>query len=255
MAITVARISYLGCEPFYYDMERRGIQLRDVAPNVTASALRNGEVDSAPIPLIDCLGLGDGFRPVGGFCITAANNSGVSVLHSREPITGLNGSRVVLPEEATTSRSLLKILLTAKHGVEPGVFLHSENGENSHDAFLLVGNQALRRRRGVRGFPHRYDLAEEWREWTGLPFVFCRWMVRADLDRSDAAILEDSMFVGQEDWLDNLYRMSGPRDDLVMLPKDVLGHIQSLRFYMGVTEQKSIDLFQEHLNSLELDRT
>jgi len=79
-------------------------------------------------------------------------------------------------------------------------------------------------------------------------------MVRADLDRSDAVTLEDSMFVGQEDWLDNLYRMSGPRDDLVMLPKDVLGHIQSLRFYMGVTEQKSIDLFQEHLNYLEPDR-
>ena len=50
MAITVARISYLGCEPFYYDMERRGIQLRDVASNVTSSALRNGEVDSAPLP-------------------------------------------------------------------------------------------------------------------------------------------------------------------------------------------------------------
>ena len=45
--------------------------------------------------------------------------------------------------------------------------------------------------------------------------------------------------------------MSGPRDDLLMLPKDVLEHIQSLRFYMGVPEQKAIDLFNEHLESLE----
>jgi hypothetical protein len=78
-------------------------------------------------------------------------------------------------------------------------------------------------------------------------------MVRTGMERPDAAILEDALFVGQEDWLDNLYRMSGPRDDLLMLPKDVLEHIQSLRFYMGVPEQKAIDLFNQHLESLELN--
>ena len=253
MAITVARIPYLGCEPFYYDMDRRGIQLLNMGPNTTASALRNGEIDSGPVPLIDCNGLGDRFQPVAGFCITAVGHSGVSVLHSKKPIAELNGSRIGLPEEASTSRSLLKILLTVKHGVEPGAFVDSNDDPGTQDASLLVGNQALRRRRGLRGFPHKYDLAEEWREWTGLPFVFCRWMVRSDMERADASQLEDAMFVGQEDWLDNLYKMSGPRDDLFMLPKDVLEHIQSLRFYMGVTEQKAIDLFSEHLNKIGSD--
>ena len=41
MAITVARIPYLGCEPFYYDMDRRGIQLLNMGSNTTASALSN----------------------------------------------------------------------------------------------------------------------------------------------------------------------------------------------------------------------
>ena len=95
-------------------------------------------------------------------------------------------------------------------------------------------------------------MGEEWREWSGLPFVFYRWMVRKDMERSELAVLEDALYVGQEDWLDNLYRMSGPRNDL-MLPKDVLEHIQSLRFYMGVPEQKAIDLFNAHLNSLNPD--
>ncbi len=250
MAITVARIPYLGCEPFYYDMDRRGIQLLNMASNTTASALRNGEIDSGPVPLIDYIGLGDRFQPVSGFCITAVGNSGVSVLHSKKPIAELRGSRIGLPEESSTSRSLLKILLTVKHGVEPAAFVDANDDPGTQDASLLVGNQALRRRRGLRGFPHKYDLAEEWREWTGLPFVFCRWMVRSDMERSDASQLEDAMFVGQEDWLDNLYKMSGPRDDLFMLPKDVLEHIQSLRFFMGVTEQKAIDLFTEHLTKL-----
>ena len=90
MAIRVARIPYLGCEPFYYDMDRRGIEMRDMAPNKTASALRNGEIDSGPVPLTDCIRLEDGFQPVSGFCITAVGNSGASVLHSKKPITDLS---------------------------------------------------------------------------------------------------------------------------------------------------------------------
>ena len=188
-----------------------------------------------------------------GFCITAVSHSGAIVLHSKAPIADLRGSSISIPDESSQDRTLLRMLLTLKHGVDPVYFLDSQDSEQSHDALLLAGNQALRRRRGVRGFPHRYDLAEEWREWTGLPLVFFRWMVRTGMERPDAAILEDALFVGQEDWLDNLYRMSGPRDDLLMLPKDVLEHIQSLRFYMGVPEQKAIDLFNQHLESLELN--
>lgn len=253
MATTVARIPYLGCEPFYYDMERRGIEVRNIAPAMIASALLNGEVDSGPVPIAHCVLLNEGFQPLSGFCITAVSHSGATVLHSKEPITDLNGLSISIPDESSQDRTLLRMLLTLKHGVDPVYVLDSQDSEQPHDALLLAGNQALRRRRGVRGFPHRYDLGEEWREWTGLPFVFYRWMVRTGMERPDAAILEDALFVGQEDWLDNLYRMSGPRDDLLMLPKDVLEHIQSLRFYMGVPEQKAIDLFNQHLESLELN--
>ena len=251
MATTVARIPYLGCEPFYYDMERRSIEVRNMTPGEIAAALLNGEVDAGPVPIIDCPRLDEGFQQLSGFCVTAVSNSGASVLHSKEPITELNGKSIAIPEESSTDRTLLRMLLTLKHGIEAVNFLGAQDTEEPHGALLLVGNQALRRRRGIRDFSHRYDLAEEWREWTGLPFVFYCWMVREGMDRPDAAILEDALFVGQEDWLDNLYRMSGPRDDLLMLPKDVLEHIQSLRFYMGVTEQKSIDLFNQRLESLE----
>ncbi len=251
MATTVARIPYLGCEAFYYDMERRGIEVRNMAPAIIASALLNGEVDSGPVPITDCVLLNEGFQPLSGFCVTAVNNSGAIVLHSKVPIKELGGSNIAIPQESSPDQTLLRILLTLKYEVGPVNFVNSQNAEDSHDGLLLAGNQALRRRRGVRGFPHRYDLAEEWREWTGLPFVFFRWMVRTGMERPEAAILEDALYVGQEDWLDNLYRMSGPRDDLLMLPKDVLEHVQSLRFYMGVPEQKAIDLFNRHLESLE----
>jgi chorismate dehydratase len=47
----------------------------------------------------------------------------------------------------------------------------------THDAALLIGDPAMRaRREGLIVL----DLAEEWRTWTGLPFVFAFWAVRKD---------------------------------------------------------------------------
>ena len=109
MATTVARIPYLGCEPFYYDMERRGIEVRNMAPAMIAAALLNGEVDSGPVPITDCVLLNEGFQPLSGFCITAVSHSGATVLHSKAPIADLNGLSISIPEESSQDLSLIHI--------------------------------------------------------------------------------------------------------------------------------------------------
>jgi chorismate dehydratase len=43
-------------------------------------------------------------------------------------------------------------------------------------AFLAIGDEALRLRNHPE-YPHRLDMAEAWREWTGLPFIFGLWVV------------------------------------------------------------------------------
>ena len=156
----------------------------------------------------------------------------------------MSGGRIALGDGDATSVSLLQVLLTLKHKVRRETFVEMQS---EHDAFLLTGNQALRRRPRARGFPHRYDLGEEWRAWTGLPFVFSRWMASAAMERRDFVALEDALFVGQEDWLNNLYKATRPRDDLLMLPREVLGYVQGLRFFIGVPEERAIALFQEKM--------
>lgn len=249
MTIKVARIPDLNCEPFYYDMERRGIELHDMAAGEVVAAAEAGEVDAGPVPLVECFRLGEHFRPVTGFCIAAVNTAGSSILYSKQPIESLTGTLIGVPEDTNTSFRLLQVLLSLRYQVQPEAFVGLED---SYDAFLLTGNRALRQRRGARGYPHRYDLGEEWHDWTTLPFVFDRWMVRKGLDSKDAAVLEDALFVGQEDWLDNLYRMSGPRNDILMRPQDVLEYVQGLRFYIGVPEEKAMDLFRQYLDELAL---
>ncbi len=114
----------------------------------------------------------------------------------------------------------------------------------------MFGNRALRQRRGVRGFPHRYDLGEAWHQWTGLPFVFSRWFIRQDTDPRDKALLEDTLYVALEDGVNAMYQLSSPREELLMLPRDIMQYIQGFRYFLRMNEQRAMEQFQRYLKEL-----
>ena len=244
MPITVGHVPNLECEAFYYDMERRGIALVNMEPNQVADALERGEIDAGPIPLLDVSRLEPTASPIQRFCVASVNQAVSCVLLSNREIGELSGSAIAVNEPDSTTLQLLRVILESKHGVGDVSFVDSQS---EHDAMFLTWNRGLRGRRAVRGFAHRYDLGEEWQEWTGLPFVFNRWMARNELERQDFLILQDALFVGQEDWMNNLYKDTGPRNDVLMLSREVLEYVQGLRFFMGVPEERAIEAFQEKL--------
>ena len=243
MTIRVGHVSYLNYEPFYIDMERRGIELHPVAPSGIAYAIENNDINAGPMPIADTFRMAESAQPVSGFCLAVTDRSGSSFLFSKEPISELKGVPIGVAPEAGASKDLLRVILALKYDIEPEAFVSMED---SPPAFLLTGNQALRRRRGLREYPNKYDLGTEWRSWTGLPFVFARWMRRNDMPAEDAALLEDTLYVGLEDGVDGLYHLSDPRENLLMLAKDILEYIQGVRYFIGFSEQKAIDLFRKY---------
>ena len=76
-------------------------------------------------------------------------------------------------------------------------------------------------------------------------------MARTDVDSKALALLEDTLYVGLEDGVDHLYHISEPRENLLMLPRDVVEYVQGIRYYLGMSEQKSIRIFREYLEKLE----
>jgi chorismate dehydratase len=245
----VGRIPYLSCEPFYFEMERRGMALYDVVPSAMARAIAQGEIDAGPVPLSDCSRLADDWRFLSGFCVATIRKTGSVMLHAKQPIEALSGARIGIPGEAATSFRLLQVLLALKYQIQPAAYVPLADAS---DAFLVIGNEGLRRRGGAREYPYLYDLGEEWYQWTSLPFVFARWLVRKDLDRKAAAVLEDTLYVGMQDWADGLFRLAKSRDDLLMHPRDILEYTQGIRYFIGVPEQRAIDRFQQYLNQLNI---
>jgi chorismate dehydratase len=249
MTLTVGRIPYVSCEPFYFEMERRGIMLYDVVPSALAAAAARREIAAGPMPLVDCFHLDEQFRFLSGFCMAAIRKAGSVMLHSKHPIQELNGLRIGISAEAATSFQLLQILLALKYQVPSAVYVTLEDAA---DALLFIGNEGLRHRYGVQDYPHTYDLGEEWYQWTGLPFVFARWIVRKDLAPKDAAVLEDTLYVGLQDWADGLFRSSDTQHEVPMHPRDRLEYTQGLRYFLGVPEQRAIDRFRYYLDQLKI---
>jgi chorismate dehydratase len=249
MAFKVGRIPYLSCEPFYFAMERRSVPWHDVMPSDLADAAARGEIDAGPVPLVDCIRLDAHFRFLSGFCLAAIRKAGSVLLHTKRPIQDLHGARIGIMNGAATSFRLLQIVLALKYQVQSAAFVTLDE---PHDAFLAVGNEGLRQRHGVRNYSQSYDLGEEWYQWTKLPFVFARWMVRRSLDAREVALLEDTLYEGLQDWADGIFRSSDARDELRMHPRDILEYTQGIRYFIGRTEQRAIDLFWNYAHQLKI---
>ena len=95
--MSVGRVPFLHCEPFYFDMARRGIQLYEMLPRALVTAAEDGDIDTGPLPLADCFGLEDRFQPVGGFCLASVKQAGSILLFSTVPITELGAFTSVSP--------------------------------------------------------------------------------------------------------------------------------------------------------------
>ena len=243
----VGCVPYLHAEPFYFDMERRGIELCELVPSAVFTAIAHGEIDAGPVPLVDCFRAVDLLRPVAGFCVASVRRAGSVLLYSTKPIAELSGARIGVTDEAATAPRLLHVLLRLQFQVQPAAYVPLHE---AHEAFLLIGNQGLRQRLGAPGFPYSYDLGAIWYAWTKLPFVFSRWMARQDLAAKDLALLTDTLYVGLEAGMDVLFGLAEPREELLMFPRDITRYIQSFRYFIGLAEQRAIDRFQHCLQQL-----
>lgn len=250
MTMKVGRIPYLSCEPFYFDMARRDMVLCDLPPRALAAAAARGDIDAGPVPLADCFRLQDRFRLLAGFCVATIRQAVSVVLHARRPLQELAGACIAIPADAVTSFQLLQCLLAIKYQVQPGAYVTLADPPDA-DAVLLIGNQGLRRRYRMRGYPHVYDLGEEWYQWTGLPFVFAHWVVRRDIEPEAVVALEESLYAGLQDWADGLFHLAAARDDLAMDARDMLTYTQGIRYFVGRPEQRAIECFRGYLAQLE----
>jgi chorismate dehydratase len=112
-----------------------------------------------------------------------------------------------------TSVALLQLLFEERWGCRP-VFVPADAeisdiaafDAEPHEARLVIGDAALllsaRRPDSGAGAPmyeHAYDLGDEWKQWTGLPFVFAVWVAQRRTPIEDARRIHSGLCASR-DW-------------------------------------------------------
>jgi len=179
--LRIAAISFLNTAPLMWDFEHmelgREFEIISTVPSECAEMLRTGAADIGIVPVVAYTYITD-LRIIPNIAIAAKGSVRSILLVSKVPLEEIR--TVAADTSSRTSVALARVLFHKWMGgarefasMPPLLDAMLE----CCDAALIIGDPALTvdRTRYVC-----YDLAEEWKRLTGLPFVFAFWAVRAD---------------------------------------------------------------------------
>ena len=190
----LGRIGYINCAPVYGAIDRGIVALPAGAELVTGTPaelndlLVAGELDVSVISAVEYARHAKELLLLPELAISCDGPVRSVALFSKQPVDRLSGSTVLLSASSRTSVGLLELLCKDVWKIEPKFAQARAEAQDldsltglPHEAVLVIGDAALAL--AARGtYPHRYDLGEEWKKWTGLPFVFAVWAARRSAD-------------------------------------------------------------------------
>ena len=183
--IKISAVSYLNSKPFLYGLFRNDFDkccsLTLDYPAECARKLVNNEVDLGLVPVAIIPELKNP-HIISDFCIGADGPVKTVSIFSETPLEDIE--EIYLDYHSRTSVQLLKILLkkywklSPKLTAAPKDYL-SKIGNKT--AGLVIGDRTI----GLElKYPYVYDLAEAWKNYSGMPFVFAAWVSNRELPES-----------------------------------------------------------------------
>jgi len=195
--VKVSCVSYTNSIPFVFGLQNHDvsgdIELSLDSPAACAEKLKNGTVDIGLIPVAAIKDIPDAIQ-ITNWCI-GANGAVKSVtLLSEVPFEEVK--TILLDFQSVTSNELTRLLAQHYWKINPE-FKTSQRGFESqikgNVAAVVIGDRSLL---WQDKYSFVYDLAEEWKKFTGLPFVFARWVSNRKLDTGFLNKFNDALSFG-----------------------------------------------------------
>jgi len=180
--IKVSAVSYLNTLPFIYGINNSDV-INDIdlsldIPSDCAIKLKNGEVDLGLVPVAILPELKE-YHIISDYCIGADGKVDSVALFSDVPLDEIEN--VYLDYQSKTSVALVQLLAKKLWKITPKWINATEGFENKitgNTAGVIIGDRTFNL---SKTYPYKYDLAEEWFNYTGLPFVFACWVSNKEL--------------------------------------------------------------------------
>ena len=196
----VGHIQFLNCLPLYWGLVHSGalldVDLRRDTPDRLSDRLVQGDLDIAPISLVEYLRHADELTLLPDLAVGSDGPVMSCVLVSQLPLEQLDDQLVSLGSTSRTTIELAKMLLEQRIGVRPRYLTCPPDLAAmmlEGPAAVLIGDAALRAtlHDGPRLGLDVHDMGAAWRDWTGLPMVFAVWAARKTFAADNPGLVKD----------------------------------------------------------------
>lgn len=218
----IGRIPYINCYPVYGAIDRGIVnvpaELVDGVPTALNREMALGTLDVSVISAVEYARDATKYLLLPDLSICSDGPVRSVVLFSKRPASDLQGRRVLVSRSSMTSVALLELLFENVWDARPAFIPSNAElvdvarfGEEDHDARLVIGDAALHlwsRLRspelypadsGLADYRYAYDLGGEWKQWTGLPFVFAVWVAQRTAPVAEALAVHASL-ISSRNW-------------------------------------------------------
>ncbi len=248
----VTRIAYTNSEPFFFHWPLHRYPLISGVPRqLSQEVAKEDDILGGPLPLVETWNMTDRFEPLCSWGIAARAHCLSVLLLSRQPISELDRLTVGVTEESSTSVALLEVLIKERYGhnviVRRGL-------EHDDDAWLVIGDQALRIFVGPRLGRWNYitDLATEWWNWQGRPFVFARWVVRRGISIDEKMELGETVKTALQKGMDSFSSIAIYQAAVMKIPSQAIeDYLRGFVYEFGPVEEESIRIFQSLVQKVQ----
>jgi chorismate dehydratase len=260
--VRIGRIPYANLFPIFHALQEisagRPYEFVEGVPSAVNRLLRNGDIQISPSSSIEYLRHEDEYGLLEGHSISSMGPIKSILLFSRRPIESLNGLTILVSSQSETSVALLNVILKKFYNFNCALSSASvplAEGMKSHDAYLLIGDEALREAR-ARSKSLVYDLGDIWYRRTALPFVFALWMARNDFRSQEPLRFEEfrkDLDAAKIRALKNLRGIARESSLLtVMSEGEIVSYWQGISYDFEDEHRKGLELFKKYAAELNL---
>ncbi|PSK89028.1 menaquinone biosynthetic enzyme MqnA/MqnD family protein [Taibaiella chishuiensis] len=240
--IKVSAVSYLNTKPLLYGIERHAVmQDMDLVleyPSLIARHLQEDTTDIGLVPVAAIPSIPNA-RIISDYGIGADGKVASVCIFSKVPMEQIR--QVYLDYQSRTSVRLAQVLLRHywKQDVEflqaPENYIDLVSGTT---AAVIIGDRALEQ---LGNFAYIYDLAENWKAFTGLPFIFAAWVANKELPESFIRQFNEANAAGLEHLDEVIAENPYPAYDLNVYYRE------NILYYLDETKKQGLARFLEYL--------
>ncbi|MDQ3110130.1 MAG: menaquinone biosynthesis protein [Bacteroidota bacterium] len=244
--IRISAVSYLNTKPFLRGLEISPVKDISVSldiPSECARKLLEGEVDLGLVPVAIIPRLKEA-HILPGYCIGADGPVASVKLYSQVPLSEIK--TILLDYQSRTSVTLARVLASELWKISPEwkkAEAGFESAVSGTTAAVIIGDRTFQ----LNGtFNYEFDLSEEWKKLTGLPFVFACWVSNKELPENFKTAFSKAMEAGLQH-MDEVIKEESPE----YLPFDVEKYLrQSLNLRLNDRGEAAIALFLDKMKQL-----